>query len=68
MKQTKEKREGIRSQTALTCTLRLLFEHRAVKDLRGMSVRLWCDGLSDRSFMVDPIELYLVPDSTPRLV
>ena len=31
---------------------------------RGKSVRSWCDGSSERSF----IELFLVPPSAPRLV
>ena len=26
--------------------------------LRGKSVRLWCDGLSDRSFIVDPLSYF----------
>ena len=33
------------------------------------SVRSWCDGSSDRSFMVDrPLELFLVPANALRLV
>ena len=32
------------------------------------SVHSWCDGSSDRSFIVDFIELFLVPASAPRLV
>ena len=27
--------------------------------LRGKSIRLWCDGSSDRSFMVDPLGYFL---------
>ena len=37
--------------------------------LHGKSVRSWCDGSSDRSFMgCGPIELFLVPVSASRLV
>ena len=32
------------------------------------SVSSWCNGSSDRSFMVDPFDLFLISASAPRLV
>ena len=33
--------------------------------LRGKSVRSWCDGSSDRSFMVDPLSYFLFQPVLP---
>ena len=44
--------------------LMFLFLSRVFVFIRGKSVRSWCDGSSDRSF----IELFIVPASAPRLV
>ena len=45
------------------CSVDLLFADGALKGVlpfffRGRSVRSWCDGSSDRSFMVDPLSYF----------
>ena len=36
--------------------------------LCGKSVRLWCDGSSDRSFMVDPLSYFLFQPGVTKVM
>ena len=39
--------------------IKLFLVPRSEMLLRGKSIRSWCNGLSDRSFMVDPSSYFL---------
>ena len=45
-------------RTALSCILSHPFSSGSEMLLRGKSIRSWCDGSSDRSFMVDPLSYF----------